>query len=112
MVSKEKPRRRTAAIGEARLRDGASPGRDGPAELRKRVVALRKAAGVAADKKSRRIGGRISPKLVELARRKTGIRSDSDLIEAGLLTLATQDDFGRWLVAQGGRLDKDLDLGL
>jgi hypothetical protein len=82
------------------------------AKLLDRVVVLKNAAGVAKDKKSQRIGGRISPKLVALARRKTGIRSDSDLIEAGLLTLATEDDFGRWLIAQAGRLDKDLDLGV
>ncbi len=77
-----------------------------------RFATLKQAAGIAADKKSKRIGGRISPKLVRLAKQKTGIRSDSDLIEAGLLTLATDDAFGRWLVAQAGRLDKDLDLGL
>jgi hypothetical protein len=77
-----------------------------------RFATLKQAAGIAADKKSKRIGGRVSPKLVKLAKKRTGIRSDSDLIEAGLLTLATDDAFGRWLIAQAGRLDKDLDLGL
>jgi hypothetical protein len=83
-----------------------------PLRSAERFASLKQAAGVAADKKSKRIGGRISPKLVALAKRKTGIRSDSDLIEAGLLTLAADDAFGRWLVAQAGRLGKDLNLGL
>ena len=107
MAEKREVGKRRPARGAARL-----PEKNMPAELRNRVVTLKKVAGVSKDKKSRRIGGRISPKLVALARRKTGIRSDSDLIEAGLLALATEDDFGRWLIAQGGRLDKDLDLGL
>ena len=113
MVGKTKrTRTRKAAGGSAQLRGRSAPSRAIPAKSPDRVVALKNAAGVARDKKSQRIGGRISPKLVALARRKTGIRSDSDLIEAGLLTLATEDDFGRWLIAQAGRLDKDLDLGV
>ena len=113
MVSKTKrTRTRKAAGGVVQRRGRAAANRAMSAKLLDRVVVLKKAAGVAKDKKTQRIGGRISPKLVALARRKTGIRSDSDLIEAGLLTLATEDDFGRWLIAQAGRLDKDLDLGV
>ena len=113
MVGRSKrTRTRKAPGGVAQLRGRAAPSRVMPAKFLDRVVVLKNAAGVAKDKKSQRIGGRISPKLVALARRKTGIRSDSDLIEAGLLTLATEDDFGRWLIAQAGRLDQDLDLGL
>lgn len=113
MVSKtRRTRTRKAAGGIVQRRARAATSRAMSAKLLDRVVVLKKAAGVAKDRKSQRIGGRISPKLVALARRKTGIRSDSDLIEAGLLTLATEDDFGRWLIAQAGRLDKDLDLGV
>lgn len=107
-----KPRTKTAESEDVADRGRAGGRRAMPAEFRSRVVALKQAAGVAKDKKTRRIGGRISPKLVALARRKTGISSDSDLIEAGLLTLATEDEFGRWLIAQAGRLDKDIDLGI
>ena len=105
-VPKSAARSKTASIR------GEQAGRAAPLRSAERFATLKQAAGVAADKKSKRIGGRISPKLVALAKRKTGIRSDSDLIEAGLLTLATDDAFGRWLIAQAGRLDKDLDLGL
>lgn len=47
-----------------------------------------------------------------LARRKAGISSDSDLIDAGLLTLATEGEFGCWLITQAGRLDKATDLSI
>jgi hypothetical protein len=77
-----------------------------------RFATMKRIAGVAGDKKDVRIGGRISAKLVRLARKRTGIRSDTALIEAGLLTLATEDEFGRWLISQAGRLDRDLDVGL
>ena len=67
---------------------------------------------MALDKKDGRIGGRVNSALVRRAKRKSGIASDSALIEAGLLSLATEDDLGRWLAAQAGRLDKDFDIGL
>jgi hypothetical protein len=73
---------------------------------------MARAAGLALDKKDGRIGGRVNSALVRRAKRKSGIASDSALIEAGLLSLATEDDFGRWLAAQGGRLEEDFDIGL
>jgi hypothetical protein len=79
---------------------------------RTQLAAMATVVGVDTAKKDARIGGRISRKLVRIAKRKTGITSDSALIEAGLLNLATEDDFGRWLVDQAGRLDKDFLSGL
>jgi hypothetical protein len=108
----KKTQTKTAASAAERHHGRAAAGRTMPAKFSERLVVLKEAAGVVKDKKTQRIGGRISPKLVALVRRKTGIHSDTDLIEAGLLTLAAEDDFGRWLIAQAGRLDKDLELGL
>jgi hypothetical protein len=56
--------------------------------------------------------GRVNSALVRRAKRKSGITSDSALIEAGLLKLAAEVDFGRWLAAQAGRQEKDFDIGL
>jgi hypothetical protein len=112
MTAKARGARKTATT-EARLICEGRSGRSAmPLRSAERFATLRQAAGIMKDKKSKRIGGRISPKLVRLAKQKTGNRSDSDLIEAGLLTMATDDAFGFWLVAQAGRLDGDLDLGL
>jgi len=61
--------------------------------------------------KSQRIGGRISPALVEQAKKQTGIETDSDLIEFALASIALDDDFGRVLREVDGTVSPDLKLG-
>jgi hypothetical protein len=48
--------------------------------------------------------------LVSAARAQTGIVSDTEPAEVALVSLVLEDDFGAWLLEQGGRLDPDLDL--
>jgi hypothetical protein len=48
--------------------------------------------------------------LVEQAKKKSGIQSDSRLIEAALANLVVADDYADWLLAQRATLSKDLDL--
>lgn len=67
--------------------------------------------GFLADKDAR-ISGRVNETLVAMAKKTTGITSDTDLIELALMTLALDDDFGATLVKNWGTLDPDLDLGL
>ena len=107
-------RRARSAAETAAPRDGRRPLRAGstPSSGAERAKATAQAAGLALDKKDGRIGGRVNSALVRRAKRKSGITSDSALIEAGLLSLATEDDFGRWLAAQVGRLEEDFDIGL
>jgi len=54
--------------------------------------------------------GRMPSLLVEQAKRKTGIQSDSKLLEAALAHIVAADDYGEWLLAQRGTISKDLDL--
>ena len=49
-------------------------------------------------------------KLVAEAKRKTGISSDSKLLEAALANLAVADDYMEWLHSQRGTVDPSLDL--
>lgn len=56
------------------------------------------------------IRGRMPPALVARAKARTGITSDSALIEAALATLAVADDYAEWLIAQRGRIDPAVDL--
>jgi hypothetical protein len=56
------------------------------------------------------VRGRMPSLLVEQAKRKTGIESDSKLLEAALANLVAADDYGEWLLAQRGTVSKDLDL--
>jgi hypothetical protein len=54
--------------------------------------------------------GRMPLLLVEQAKKKTGIQSDSKLIEAALANLVVADEYGHWLLAQRGTVSTDLDL--
>jgi hypothetical protein len=60
--------------------------------------------------KSARIGGRISPALVRQAKRKTGIETDTDLIEFALANVALADDFAETFRKTRGTVDPTLKL--
>jgi hypothetical protein len=57
--------------------------------------------------KNRMVTVRMAARLLEAAKRRTGINSDSELLEIAVANLAVGDDFGEWLLAQRGRLPKD-----
>lgn len=59
-----------------------------------------------------RIGGRIRRDLVAAAKAKSGIASDTELLEYALARVALEDDFGTKLVQRKGRVTKDVDLEL
>ena len=61
--------------------------------------------------KSGRIGGRVSPVLIEQAKRQTGIETDTDLIEFALATVALEDDFATAFKESRGKVDPRLKLG-
>ena len=57
-----------------------------------------------------RIGGRVQRDLVAAAKEKSGITSDTELLEYALAKVALEDDFGAKLICRKGRNPKDLDL--
>jgi hypothetical protein len=61
--------------------------------------------------KEGRIGGRVSPELVKRAKARTGIKTDSDLIEFALANVALEDRFAESFRAARGTVGPDLDLG-
>jgi hypothetical protein len=61
--------------------------------------------------KSSRIAGRVSPALLAQAKRRTGIDSDTDLIEFALASVALEDNFAEAFKAARGKVDPDLKLG-
>jgi hypothetical protein len=48
--------------------------------------------------------------LVEQAKLKSGISSDSKLLEAALANLAVSDEYAQWLLAQRGTIAPELNL--
>lgn len=81
------------------------------ARLRFAFVELER-SGALTGARSKKLSTRVDPGLIEAARRRTGLRSDSDLINAALAIVAAGDDFGAWLVRQSGRLPEDFELAL
>ena len=91
---------RQASHRRARARD--NPRRTAVLETAKDVGLL---AGVRG-----RIAGRIRKQLVDAAKARSGIRSDTDLLEYALARVALEDDFGPKLIAREGRVPPDIDL--
>ena len=65
-----------------------------------------------AGEKTHLLSARLNESLVAAAKQRTGISSDTQLVELALASLAVGDDFGEWLVTQGGRLKADFDIDL
>jgi hypothetical protein len=76
----------------------------------KSVMEAAERSGLRRDKSSR-IAGRVSRALIEQAKRRTGIESDTDLIEFALANLALEDNFAEAFKAARGKVDPDLKLG-
>lgn len=60
--------------------------------------------------KESRITARLSRKLVEAAKLKTGIKSDSELVKYAIAQIATEDPFKKAFRELEGSVDPDLDL--
>jgi hypothetical protein len=80
------------------------------ARLRRRdVVESARSAGLLAGENGR-IGGRIRQRLVQAAKERSGIASDTALLEYALAKVAVEDDFGVNLLKLKGSVLRDLDL--
>ena len=69
-------------------------------------------SGALTGARSQKLSTRVDPGLIEAARRRTGLGTDSDLINAALAVIAAGDDYGTWLVKQVGRLPGDFELAI
>lgn len=69
------------------------------------VMAAAQRSGLPKEK-SGRIGGRVSPALVEQAKARTGIETDTDLIEFALANIALDDKFPKAFKAARGKVDR------
>ena len=56
------------------------------------------------------VRGRMPEALVAQAKKRTGIKSDTHLIELALANIAVGDDYAEWLLSQRGTIDPEVDL--
>ncbi len=74
------------------------------------AVTIAERKGLLKGRRTLVVRGRMPEKLVAEAKRKTGITSDSRLLEAALANIAVADDYAEWLCSQRGTIDPSLDL--
>jgi hypothetical protein len=79
------------------------------AERRRAVLESAKAAGLFGGETGR-IGARIRRRLLDVARARSGIASDTELLEYALAKVALEDDFGPRLLSLKGSVPPDVDL--
>jgi hypothetical protein len=106
LCNKGYPRKITMATARHAGRRSAGT-RENP--RRSAVLASAKDAGLLAGA-SGRIAGRIRKQLVNAAKTRSGIKSDTELLEYALARVALEDDFGPKLIAREGRVPQDIDL--
>jgi hypothetical protein len=97
----------TASKDTGQRRRGST---DGRAARRNLMMRHAEAEGLVGGEKNARIAGRVSRRLLERARQKAGIRSDTELLEYALASLALQDNLGDRLFAYEGKVPGDVDL--
>jgi hypothetical protein len=68
------------------------------------------AKGVLGKGGTTKVSARLDPGLMEAAREKIGVETDTELLTAALAIVAGSDDFGPWLVSRGERLPADFEL--
>lgn len=91
------------------MRGSQEPLRQGSWQSRATFRAA-KAAGFLGGAKSERVGGRVSRRLISAAKAKSGIDSQTELLEYALSKVALEDDFGKKLLARKGSVPDDVEL--
>ncbi len=67
---------------------------------------------IAGDREESRLSGRVPSELVEAAKQRAHVNSDTELLELALSRLALEDDFGAKLVRRKGSVPQDLDFAI
>ncbi len=85
--------------------------------LKKRVsgrfrdaLTIAQQAGLLRGARTEIVRGRMPKALVQKAKARSGVHSDTELIEVALANLAVADEYPAWLLSQRGTVSQDVDL--
>lgn len=78
----------------------------------KLVLDEARAKGLLGAARSARLSGRLPANLIEAAKARARVSSDTELLEIALSRLALEDDFGARLVRRKASIPADIDLGV
>jgi hypothetical protein len=73
-------------------------------------MAIAEKEGLLRGERTQVVRGRMPEALVARAKKRTGLDSDTDLIEVALANIAVEDDYADWLLSQRGAVDGEVDL--
>ena len=93
----------------ATSRIGKSTRISGPGKLRE-VMVIAEEQGLLRGERNQVVRGRMPKALVAQAKKRTGVVSDTDLIELALANIAVADDYAEWLLARRGTIHHEADL--
>ncbi len=99
--------KRAAQSASSRIRKGISI--SGPGKLRE-VMVIAEEQGLLRGERKQVVRGRMPKALVAQAKKRTGVVSDTELIELALANIAVADDYAEWLIARRGAIDREADL--
>ena len=80
------------------------------AERLNHMLAIAEESGLLRGTRTKVIRGRMPEALVNKAKARTGITSDTDLLEVALASLAVADEYPQWLLCRRGRIPQDINL--
>ena len=79
-------------------------------ERLKNMLVIAQENGLLHGTRTKVVRGRMPEALVNRAKARTGIASDTDLLEVALASLAVADDYPDWLLSRRGTINQDVDL--
>jgi len=74
------------------------------------VMVIAEEQGLLRGERNQVVRGRMPKALVAQAKKRTGVVSDTDLIELALANIAVADDYTDWLLARRGTIGREADL--
>ena len=74
------------------------------------VMTIAEQEGLLSGERTLVVRGRMPRALVARAKNRTGLNSDTELIEVALANLAVEDDYVDWLLSQRGTVSPEVDL--
>lgn len=76
----------------------------------KEVLVMAEQEGLLDGGRTQVVRGRMPQALVSQAKKRTGIQSDTDLIEIALANIAVGDEYADWLLSRRGTIDTEVNL--
>lgn len=74
------------------------------------LLVMAEREGLLAGGRTQIVRGRMPEALVSKAKKRTGIKSDTNLIEVALANIAVGDEYADWLLSRRGTIDPEVDL--